>query len=152
LSNDRINEIKRKLDKGGLNAKSKRTNRGDTTEQDNFLKIRDPTRIGVASKKDRNSLSVTVIYYISKASIIYCTLSNYFFWMVRSRTSRKKIRLVSTVANLLAEWNPLGLVDTEQAAKSHVASLSQIKIISHKEKNDWILVTKYNIGKKHRED
>ena len=56
-----------------------------------------------------------------------------------------------TIVNLLAEWNLLGLVDPDKS-KDPVAPLSQIKILSHKEKNDWILVTKYNIGKKRRED
>ena len=57
----------------------------------------------------------------------------------------------NTIANLLAEWNLLKLVDAKKSSDP-VATLGQIKIISHKEKNDWSLVTKYNIGKKRRED
>jgi hypothetical protein len=58
---------------------------------------------------------------------------------------------LNTIANLLAEWNLLALVDPKKSGDP-VSPLSQIKILSHKEKNDWILVTKYNIGKKRRED
>lgn len=58
----------------------------------------------------------------------------------------------NTIANLLHEWELVDLVD-ENKTKSPVAPLSQIKIISHKEKADWQLVTKYTIGKgKRKED
>ena len=58
---------------------------------------------------------------------------------------------LNTIANLLHEWELVDLVDTEKSANP-VAPLSQIKIISHKEKSEWNLVTKYTIGKKRKED
>ena len=53
----------------------------------------------------------------------------------------------NTVANLLQDWELIKIVD-EEKTKDPIVSLSQVKIISHKEKNDWQLIPKYNIGKK----
>ena len=53
----------------------------------------------------------------------------------------------NTIVNLLAEWELLRIVDVEKA-KDPVASLNQIKIISYKDKSEWELAVKYNIGKK----
>jgi hypothetical protein len=58
---------------------------------------------------------------------------------------------LNTIANLLSEWELVSLVDENKSAVP-VAPLSQIKIISHKEKIDWNLVAKYNIGKKRKEE
>jgi hypothetical protein len=60
-----------------------------------------------------------------------------------------KARL-NTIANLLHEWELVDLVD-EEKSKQPTAPLSQIKILSHKEKGDWNLVAKYTIGKKRSE-
>ena len=57
---------------------------------------------------------------------------------------------LNTIANLLHEWELVDLVD-ENKSKSPVAPLSQIKILAHKEKSEWKLVTKYTVGKKQRE-
>jgi hypothetical protein len=54
---------------------------------------------------------------------------------------------VNTIANLLSEWRLAILVDPAKS-QTPVAPLSQIKIISHREKTEWNLVTKYNIGKR----
>jgi hypothetical protein len=53
----------------------------------------------------------------------------------------------NTIANLLAEWGLVTLVDKSKTTEN-VAPLNQIKVLPYKEKNDWILETKYNIGKK----
>jgi hypothetical protein len=52
----------------------------------------------------------------------------------------------NTIANLLAEWDIVKLVD--EKSKEPVAPLSQIKVLPHREKNEWNLIAKYNIGKK----
>jgi hypothetical protein len=57
----------------------------------------------------------------------------------------------NTIINLLSEWKLLNIVD-ESITDIPIAPLSPIKIISHKEKSDWNLITKYTIGKKRRED
>ena len=53
----------------------------------------------------------------------------------------------NTITNLLAEWGLITIVDVNSTAEP-IAPLSQVKIISHKEKDEWNLVAKYNIGKK----
>jgi hypothetical protein len=53
----------------------------------------------------------------------------------------------NTIVNLLAEWGLIELVDPD-ATTDNVAPISQIKVLSHKEKDDWILQAKYSIGKK----
>jgi hypothetical protein len=57
----------------------------------------------------------------------------------------------NTIANLLAEWGLVQLVD-KQRSETPVAPLSQIKVISYGERNDWDLVTKYSIGNKKKRD
>ena len=121
-------------------------------EPDDFLKIRETlSRIGVASKKDRTLYQSCHILH--KQGKYYLVHFKQLFLLdgKKSDFSEDDKARVNTIANLLAEWNLLGLVDPNKS-KDPVAPLSQIKIISHKEKNDWILVTKYNIGKKKRED
>jgi len=53
----------------------------------------------------------------------------------------------NTIVNLLEEWGLVNIVNTEKA-QDPIAPLNQIKILSHKEKDNWILEAKYNIGKK----
>jgi hypothetical protein len=121
-------------------------------EPDDFLKIRETlSRIGVASKKDRTLYQSCHILH--KQGKYYLVHFKQLFLLdgKKSDFSDEDRARLHTIVNLLAEWNLLGLVDTNKS-KEPVAPLSQIKIISHKEKNDWILVTKYNIGKKRRED
>jgi hypothetical protein len=57
----------------------------------------------------------------------------------------------NTIVNLLSEWGLITLVDSEKS-RAPIAPLSLIKIISHREKGDWTLITKYTVGKKRRED
>jgi hypothetical protein len=57
----------------------------------------------------------------------------------------------NTIVNLLSEWKLLTLVDPDKSSKP-ITPLSQIKIISHKEKGEWTLITKYSIGNKKRTD
>jgi hypothetical protein len=122
------------------------------TEPDDFLKIRETlSRIGVASKKDRTLYQSCHILH--KQGKYYLVHFKELFLLdgKRSDFSEDDVARRNTIANLLAEWNLLELVDPKKSSDP-VATLGQIKIISHKEKNDWSLVTKYNIGKKRRED
>ncbi len=122
------------------------------TEPDDFLKIRETlSRIGVASKKDRTLYQSCHILH--KQGRYYLVHFKELFLLdgKRSDFSEDDVARRNTIANLLAEWNLLELVDPKKSSDP-VATLGQIKIISHKEKNDWSLVTKYNIGKKRRED
>lgn len=121
-------------------------------EPDDFLKIRETlSRIGVASKKDRTLYQSCHILHKQGKYYILHFKQLFLLDGKKSDFSDDDRSRLNTIVNLLAEWNLLTLVDPSKSQQP-VASLAQIKIISHKEKNDWILVTKYNIGKKRRED
>ena len=121
-------------------------------EPDDFLKVRETlSRIGVASKKDKTLYqSAHILHKQGKYYIIHFKQLFILDGKKSDFSDDDKARL-NTIANLLAEWNLLKLVDPSKS-QDPVAPLSQIKIISHREKDDWILVTKYNIGKKRRDD
>ena len=121
-------------------------------EPDDFLKIRETlSRIGVASKKDRTLYqSCHILHKQGKYYIVHFKQLFLLDGKHSDFSDDDKSRL-NTIANLLAEWNLLTLVDSKKSS-APISPLSQIKIISHKEKNDWNLVTKYSIGKKRRED
>lgn len=121
-------------------------------EPDDFLKVRETlSRIGVASKKEKTLYQSCHILH--KQGRYYLLHFKELFLLdgKRSDFSEEDIGRRNTIANLLSEWNLLSLVDPNKSANP-LTPLSQIKIISHKEKAEWTLVTKYNIGKKKRED
>lgn len=122
------------------------------SEPDDFLKIKETlSRIGVASKKDKTLYQSCHILH--KQGKYYIVHFKQLFLLdgKQSDFSEEDMGRLNTIANLLDEWKLAKLVDVAKS-KDPVAPLSQIKIISHKEKSDWNLVTKYNIGKKRRED
>ena len=118
-------------------------------EPDDFLKIRETlSRIGVASRKERKLYQSCHILH--KQGKYYVVHFKELFALDGKLTnlSENDIARRNTIANLLRDW---GLV--EVIGKSEpVAPLSQIKIISFKEKDEWLLETKYNIGGKKREE
>lgn len=121
-------------------------------EPDDFLKIRETlSRIGVASRKDR--ILYQSCHILHKQGKYYITHFKELFLLdgKRSDYSEEDKARRNTIANLLSEWGLLALVDA-QKSQMPVAPLNQIKIISHKEKPEWTLITKYTIGKKRRED
>jgi hypothetical protein len=119
---------------------------------DNFLKVRETlSRIGVASKKDKTLYQSCHILH--KQGRYYIVHFKQLFLLDGKQSDfveDDRARL-NTIANLLHEWELISLVDEDKSAVP-IAPLSQIKIISHKEKGDWNLVAKYNIGKKRREE
>ena len=114
-------------------------------EPDDFLKIRETlSRIGVASRKERKLYQSCHILH--KQGRYYIVHFKELFALDGKQTnlSDNDVARRNTIANLLRDW---GLV-TIMGSAEPVAPLSQIKIISFKEKNEWNLETKYNIGKK----
>lgn len=117
-------------------------------EPDDFLKVKETlSRIGVASKKDKTLYQSCHILH--KQGKYYIVHFKQLFLLdgKQSDFSDEDRGRLNTIANLLHEWELVDLVD-ENKTENPVAPLSQIKIISHKEKSEWTLVTKYNIGKR----
>lgn len=117
-------------------------------EQEDFLKIKETlTRIGVASKKD-NTLFQSC-HILHKQGKYYIVHFKELFMLdgKPSNFSDDDVARRNTIASLLEQWGLLKVVNAE-SLKEHMAPISQIKIISHKEKDDWQLVAKYNIGRR----
>ena len=114
-------------------------------DDEDFLKIRETlTRIGIASKKDRTLYqSCHILHKRGKYYIVH--FKELFALDGKSSNfDDNDIARRNTIANLLAEWGLLSLID--ESKSSETVPLSQIKIIAHKNKSDWNLVAKYNIG------
>jgi hypothetical protein len=118
-------------------------------EQDDFLKVRETlTRIGVASKKD-NTLFQSC-HILHKRGQYYVVHFKELFALDGKPTDITENDLArrNAIVNLLEDWGLLTVVNKEQTQTPEPIFLSQVKIISHKEKDQWQLVPKYNIGKK----
>ena len=118
------------------------------TNDDDFLKIRETlTRIGVASRKDKTIYQSCHIlhkqgrYYIVHFKELFALDGKPSNFDMTDQARR------NTIANLLAEWGLVELVNPVRTTDP-IAPLSQIKVLPHREKNEWNLVAKYNIGKK----
>jgi len=118
-------------------------------EADDFLKVRETlTRIGVASKKDKTLYQSCHIlhkqgkYYIVHFKELFA-LDGKPTDLTENDLSRR-----NAIAKLLQDWGLIKVVIATQIETPVPIFISQIKIISHKEKNEWQLVPKYNIGSK----
>jgi hypothetical protein len=123
----------------------------ELAEKNDFLKVRETlTRIGVAAK-NQNVLYQSC-HILHKQGRYYLVHFKELFALdgKPSNMSENDIARRNAIANLIAEWGLVKLTNPEKS-KEPVAPLSQIKILPHKEKQDWELVAKYNIGKKKRE-
>jgi hypothetical protein len=119
------------------------------SEPDDFLKVRETlTRIGVASRKEKKLYQSCHIlhkqgkYYILSFKELFALDGKHANLTVNDVQRRNRI------IHLLADWGLVTVVHPEKIAD--IAPLNQIKVIAYKEKNDWILEQKYNIGKKGR--
>lgn len=121
-------------------------------EPDDFLKIRETlSRIGVASKKDKTLYQSCHILHKQGRYFILHFKELFLLDGKTSDFSEEDKGRRNTIANLLSEWKLVELIDPSKSSDP-IAPLSHIKIIAHKEKGEWNLVTKYSIGKKKRED
>ena len=115
---------------------------------ESFLKVKETlTRIGVASKKEKKLYQSCHILH--KQGNYYITHFKEMFMLdgKNNNLSQEDIARRNTIVNLLEEW---GLIETVDSSKVEdpVAPLSQIKVLPFKEKNEWELIAKYNIGRK----
>jgi hypothetical protein len=116
-------------------------------EPDDFLKVRETlTRIGVASRKEKKLYQSCHIlhkqgrYYIVHFKELFALDGKHANLTVNDVQRRNRI------VRLLADWGLITVV--KESAVTDIAPLNQIKVLAYKDKNDWILEQKYNIGKK----
>jgi len=117
-------------------------------EPDDFLKVKETlTRIGIASRKDK--ILYQSCHILHKQKKYYIVHFKELFALDGKPTdfSESDIGRRNTIINLLVEWGLISIVDAE-LTKDPVTPLSQIKVLPFKEKSEWELVTKYNIGKR----
>mgnify|MGYP003335021029 FL=1 len=116
-------------------------------EPDDFLKVRETlTRIGVASRKEKKIYQSCHIlhkqgrYYIVHFKELFALDGKHANLTVNDVQRRNRI------IQLLCDWGLVTVINPEKV--TDIAPLNQIKVLAYKEKNEWILETKYNIGKK----
>jgi len=117
-------------------------------KEDDFLKVKETlTRIGVSSRKEKTLYQSCHILH--KRGKYYIVHFKELFALDGKSTDFEDNDLArrNTIAKLLEEWELLEIVNSEKVEQP-LAPLSQIKIISFKEKDEWELTAKYNIGKK----
>ena len=121
-------------------------------EPDDFLKVRETlTRIGIASRKEKTLFQSCHIlhkqgkYYIVHFKELFA-LDGKTTNFTENDTARR-----NSIANLLSDWELITLVEPDKSAEPTVP-LSQLKILSFKEKDEWDLTPKYNIGNKRDAD
>ena len=116
-------------------------------EPDDFLKVRETlTRIGVASRKDKKLFQSCHILHKQGRYFIVHFKELFALDGKHSNLSENDLQRRNTIAQLLADWGLISIVNSNIAENK--APLSQIKVISFKDKGNWTLETKYNIGKK----
>ena len=117
-------------------------------KEDDFLKVKETlTRIGVASKKDKTLYQSCNILHKQGRYYIVHFIELFALDGKPSNFSEGDIARRNTIVNLLKEWGLIEIVNTT-STESPISPISQIKVLPHKEKSEWELVAKYNIGKK----
>jgi Bacteriophage translational regulator len=120
-------------------------------QNDDFLKVKETlTRIGIASEKNKTLYqSCHILHKKGKYYIVH--FKELFALDGRpSSLTDDDVARRNTIVNLLSDWGLVGLVDVERT-KEPVAPMRLIKVIPYKQKNEWQLVTKYNIGRSKKE-
>jgi Bacteriophage translational regulator len=117
-------------------------------EEEDFLKIKETlTRIGVASRKEKKLYQSCHIFHKQGKYYIVHFKEMFAIDGKPSNFSDDDLGRRNKIIDLLQDWGLLKVVDSEKI-KDPLASMSQIKIINHKEKNEWTLEAKYNMGRK----
>ena len=114
-------------------------------EADDFLKVRETlSRIGVASRKERKLYQSCHILHKQGRYFIVHFKELFALDGKPTNISINDLERRNTIAGLLDDWDLVKIIGNSE----YRAPLSQIKVLSYREKDDWILETKYNIGKK----
>jgi len=120
-------------------------------EPDDFLKVRETlTRIGVASRKEKKIYQSCHILH--KQGKYYIVHFKELFALDGKNTnfSSNDLQRRNRITQLLSDWGLISVVDSDRI--KDLAPLNQIKVLSFKDKGDWTLESKYNIGRKKQED
>ena len=117
------------------------------SEPDDFLKVRETlTRIGVASRKEKKIYQSCHILH--KQGRYYLVHFKELFALdgKKANLTANDVQRRNRIAQLVADWGLVSIVNPETI--QDIAPLNQIKVLAYKDKQDWILETKYNIGAK----
>ena len=116
-------------------------------EPDDFLKVRETlTRIGVASRKEKKLYQSCHILHKQGRYFIVHFKELFALDGKRANLTVNDVQRRNRITRLLADWGLITVVNPDSVAD--IAPLNQIKVLAYKDKNDWILEQKYNIGKK----
>ncbi len=120
-------------------------------EPDDFLKVRETlTRIGVASRKEKKLYQSCHILHKQGRYFIVHFKELFALDGKRANLTVNDVQRRNRIAQLLADWGLIKIANADQI--QDIAPLNQIKVLAYKEKGDWILETKYNIGRKKTEE
>ena len=120
-------------------------------EPDDFLKVRETlTRIGVASRKEKKIYQSCHILH--KQGKYYLVHFKELFALdgKHANLTQNDVQRRNRIAQLLTDWGLVSIVNVDKV--KDIAPLNQIKVLSYKDKNDWKLETKYNIGSKKKKE
>ena len=116
-------------------------------EPDDFLKVRETlTRIGVASRKEKKIYQSCHILHKQGRYFLVHFKELFALDGKHANLTSNDVQRRNRIAQLLVDWGLVGIVNSDTI--QDVAPLNQIKVLSYKDKGDWILETKYNIGGK----
>ena len=116
-------------------------------EPDDFLKVRETlTRIGVASRKEKKLYQSCHILHKQGRYFIVHFKELFALDGKRANITVNDVQRRNRIIQLLLDWGLVSITDTERVLD--IAPLNQIKVLAYKEKNEWELETKYNIGKR----
>ena len=121
-------------------------------EPDDFLKVRETlTRIGVASRKERKIYQSCHILHKQGKYFIVHFKELFALDGKNTNLSTNDLQRRNRIVQLLLDWGLVSIVEESKEKLADLAPLNQIKVLSFKEKNEWRLESKYNIGRKKQE-
>ena len=116
-------------------------------EPDDFLKVRETlTRIGVASRKEKKIYQSCHILHKQGRYFLVHFKELFALDGKHANLTSNDVQRRNRIAQLLSDWGLVSIIDSEKI--KDIAPLNQIKVLAYKDKGDWILETKYNIGSK----
>tara|TARA_B100000575_G_scaffold235140_1_gene196810 strand:+ start:222 stop:662 length:441 start_codon:yes stop_codon:yes gene_type:complete len=120
-------------------------------EPDDFLKVRETlTRIGVASRKEKKIYQSCHILHKQGRYFLVHFKELFALDGKHANLTINDVQRRNRIAQLLADWGLVEILDADQI--KDIAPLNQIKVLAYRDKGDWILETKYNIGSKKKKN